>query len=305
MRVLSNLRSIHKIFERRNREINFNIIQSTGSHAIGFYTAKKSNVPVVTRLSFYRQYWSETRDKYVEKLEKKQRKYSSAVYTPSKLIANIVSEKENIKVDEIKPFFKLKKENWDYSIVNNKLQERKYLLYFGKLNERKGIKVLANALKISSEKGLDLNFVFVGEQKKIDEKNALQYIKEKARDINIQHIDVLSHKQLFPVIEKAFAVVMPSVIDNIPNSCLEAMSLGKVIVASSNSSLDELIEDNVSGYLFENRNPASLADIIIKVWNMSREKFEKAGLEAEKRVKQIASEKQIEVLENYFKKIIS
>jgi glycosyltransferase involved in cell wall biosynthesis len=81
----------------------------------------------------------------------------------------------------------------------------------------------------------------------------LEYVLEQAgehRD-RVMHFDKMPHAMLYPFIEHAEAVVLPSRIDNFPNACLEAMALGKVVVGTRGASFEQLIEDGVSGFLCE------------------------------------------------------
>jgi len=61
----------------------------------------------------------------------------------------------------------------------------------------------------------------------------------------------MPHASLYPIIDHAEAVVLPSRIDNFPNACIEAMSRGKIVVGTRGASFDQLIEDGVSGLLCE------------------------------------------------------
>lgn len=53
-------------------------------------------------------------------------------------------------------------------------------------------------------------------------------------------------------------MVLPSRLDNFPNTCIEAMALGKVVVGTYKTSFEQLIDPNVSGLLCEHSNPQSL-----------------------------------------------
>lgn len=44
-------------------------------------------------------------------------------------------------------------------------------------------------------------------------------------------------------------ILMPSLSDNLPNSCAEAMSLGKIVIGTNGSSLEQFIENKKNGFL--------------------------------------------------------
>jgi glycosyltransferase involved in cell wall biosynthesis len=46
-------------------------------------------------------------------------------------------------------------------------------------------------------------------------------------------------------------VVTPSRVDNCPNTCLEAQALGKIVIGTRQSSLEELVDHGVTGFLAE------------------------------------------------------
>ena len=79
-------------------------------------------------------------------------------------------------------------------------------------------------------------------------------------------LENLPHRQLYPVIAGAHLVALPSLIDNSPNSCLEAMGLGKVVIGTVGTSFDELISDGVTGFLVSPNRPEALAERIISAW---------------------------------------
>lgn len=61
---------------------------------------------------------------------------------------------------------------------------------------------------------------------------------------------------------RAAVVVVPSYWDNFPNVCLEAMAAGAVVVGSTGGGMPEIVEDGVSGFLFESGDAAALERVL-------------------------------------------
>jgi len=57
--------------------------------------------------------------------------------------------------------------------------------------------------------------------------------------------------------------------EGVPNVLLESSSIGRICIGSNINGTSDVIEDNVTGYLFETGNPNSLAEAIEKVILMS------------------------------------
>jgi len=113
-------------------------------------------------------------------------------------------------------------------------------------------------------------------------------------------LGVLRPKQLQPVVERARAVVLPSLLDNLPNACLEAMSCGQVVVGPDDVSFDELIEDGRSGILFEARNIPALTAAIMRAWHLSQREKNQYGRAARERIRQFNPECTLPELEQFF-----
>lgn len=118
-----------------------------------------------------------------------------------------------------------------------------YLLYFGRLSQEKGLETLITAAKLSQQK---IKIVGSG-----PEENNLrtQVAKQKA---SVEFLGFKEGNELRDIILGAKAVVVPSIwYENMPLSMLEALSLGKVVIASKIGGLPEIIKDGENGYLFE------------------------------------------------------
>lgn len=91
---------------------------------------------------------------------------------------------------------------------------------------------------------------------------------------------------LVEAIRQARFCALPSHFDNFPNTCLEAMALGAVVVAGANSGMAEMIEDGVSGVLVPSGDVDALAAALVRVWNMTPEQRRRIGTAAHRRIEE-------------------
>lgn len=129
-----------------------------------------------------------------------------------------------------------------------------YFLYFGRLSKEKGIDFLCEAFH-DLGKSFKLKIVGDGPIKK-----ELQNKIEKL-SLNNQ-IEILGYKtgeDLNNLIHRAKAVILPSLcLENMPYSLLEAMHLGKIVIASNTGGIPEIIRDGKNGFLFKRGNKDDL-----------------------------------------------
>ena len=116
-------------------------------------------------------------------------------------------------------------------------------------------------------------------------------------------LENLPHSQLYPVIDGAHLVALPSLIDNLPNSCLEAMGLGKVVIGTDGASLDELITDGVNGFLVRPNDPVALADKLIAAWEDPR--LAEISAAAKQRMQDFAPEQTMGSLLAYYAEVVN
>ena len=133
-----------------------------------------------------------------------------------------------------------------------------YFLYYGRLSREKGIFDLISAYLKSKTKN-KLYIVGDGPEKEKIEK----FISEKNLADRILLLAYMSGRELEEVIEKALAVVVPSRwYENAPYTVIEAMSAGKIVIATKLGGLAEMIRDGENGYLF---NFADRNDLALKL----------------------------------------
>ena len=84
----------------------------------------------------------------------------------------------------------------------------------------------------------------------------------KGHESHIEFIDQVSLPEVYRLLEQTKVCVFPSLWENFPNVCLEAMAAGKGIVASRSGGMKEMLEPVNGGVLINPHNVAELADAI-------------------------------------------
>jgi glycosyltransferase involved in cell wall biosynthesis len=147
---------------------------------------------------------------------------------------------------------------------SSKPPKSKTLLFVGKLTEQKGVDVLIKAVDKVRHAIPDIRLKVVGDGPEE------QKLKELAADLHVTELVAfmgkLSNFQVRKVYDDAFCVVIPSkYVENCSIVGIEAMSKGKVIIASRIGGLPDLVEDNETGFLAEPNDPDDLAKKIMYV----------------------------------------
>jgi glycosyltransferase involved in cell wall biosynthesis len=210
------------------------------------------------------------------------------------------------RVRVIRPPFYVETRDWDYSVYDRFLKGKKYLLFFGRFQLHKGFHTLAQALPRVLEQYSDAYAALVGRDMESSLAPSMaDYARARCGSSaeRLLLLDNLPHRQLYPVIAGAHLVVLPSLIDNFPNACLEAMGLGKAVIGTVGTSFDELISEGVSGFLISPNNPEALAEKIISAW--IDPKLKEIGEAARHRTTEFSPEKTVEMLLTYYQEILT
>ena len=147
----------------------------------------------------------------------------------------------------------------------------------GRLVYQKGFKYLIRAAKILHQKNKKIRFVFVGQG---PEENALKHMAET---YGISDICTFTGQRFdIPQLLSDFDIfVLPSVLEGLPRVVIEAMAMGKPIVASDIDGVrEELIHDR-TGLMVPPRNSEALAEAIVHLIN-DKNKANQLGSEARK-----------------------
>jgi glycosyltransferase involved in cell wall biosynthesis len=141
------------------------------------------------------------------------------------------------------------------------------LTYFGRLERRKGAHVLAEALTALLPERPELHVAFVGADTRTSDgafSRALRRALAPWGD-RVRFAGFLEGEERVAALRAADAVCMPSLWENFPYACLEALAHGRPVVATSGSGFEEILGDGMEGLLVPPEDPASLATAIAKL----------------------------------------
>jgi O-antigen biosynthesis protein len=121
------------------------------------------------------------------------------------------------------------------------------LVFFGRLEVRKGLETFCDALDVLAETEADrsLRIVFLGRPEHIHGEPSVEYVERRSRtwpwpyeiEGALLHDDAMTRLR-----RPGCLVVMPSTVDNSPNTVSEALSLGISFVCSRSGGTGELID---------------------------------------------------------------
>jgi glycogen synthase len=305
---------LNRKFAELNAEKKFDIVHYSSLGGIGLQ--RPVSVPVISRIS------SSTIDCHrsggygdneaailkQQKLEFAALRKMDGIFGPSRMIANIIAREVKREIKIIESPFMFPGYDLDDSLYRQHLDGKKYLLFFGTIGLIKGCATIAEILADFFSKHPDYYFVFVGKVLRSPEENTdmLQYLKKKAGSFadRIIHFGKTPHKQLFPLINNSHFVVLPSRIDNFPNTCIEAMGSGKIVIGTRGNGFEQVIVDGENGFLVEVDNSRELLHAINKGISLSPDQLSEMEKKAVHRIQKLKPEIIADELTGFYSSVI-
>jgi glycosyltransferase involved in cell wall biosynthesis len=302
-------REVRKII----RHARPDVVQYPNIGALGLFRPR--GIPAVIRISsnekLFAAAYGAPITRYVRQhqfLEKLSFRMVDALFAPSNLLSQDIKIDTGLDVRVIESPFVLDAGNFDYrhsDDIERHLKGKEYLLFFGSVGILKGVGVIAEMIHDLLEKHPDLYFVFVGKDMGYNGRPIMDYLEEQARGHNSRIIyrNKMSHNELYPVIESAKLVVLPSRLDNFPNTCIEAMALRKVVVGTRGTSFEQLIDDRESGFLCNKDDPQDLLRVIDEVVSLSGEEMREIGENACQRIRSLSPDRIVPQLLDLYNRV--
>lgn len=264
--------------------IPFDMIHASEYRGEAFWLTISRRFPVVTRLATpYRmvarlqsapaaeQRWT------LDWIEKTQTRRSDGIFSSTHALAGEVCKMWNLPRERVAVIPNSVDIARIISIGNRKPQQEidgRYIIYFGRLEKRKGVDVLARALPEVLGKRPDMKAVFAGKDMGCEGRSMAEVIRELAGPVadRVIILEGMAQEALFPLVSRADAVVLPSLWEAFGFVCIEAMALGRPVVASNGSGFAEIIQDGETGYLVPPGESDPLVDRIGVILDDNKER---------------------------------
>ncbi|HBZ5585582.1 TPA: glycosyltransferase, partial [Klebsiella pneumoniae] len=138
-----------------------------------------------------------------------------------------------------------------------------------RLTEKKGIETCIKACSVLLSMGVDFEYHIIGDG---PEKSKLTNLSHSMGLGNsIFYHGLQSQEVISKFLDESDIFLLPSItasdgdMEGIPVALMEAMAVGLPVISSYHSGIPELIDDEISGYLIDERDYKSLASKVIKI----------------------------------------
>lgn len=139
----------------------------------------------------------------------------------------------------------------------------------------KGLHILISALPAIKEEFSDVKVYVAGKKNFIENGNSYgKYIKKLIKkyhvDKNIIFLGTLTEDKVKKQLLKSHISLMPSILENSPNSIAESMILGVPVVAANVGGIPSIMDSGGEGYLYPSTDKKKLAEAVCKIFRNDR-----------------------------------
>lgn len=262
-----------RALERRHSQLPFDLVQSTNIGASGLFVRRSPGRRHIARLSSLRDLWFEVDGrlhgigpKMMCWLERAAIQRADLIYAPSQYLANYSREVFGLDVKVLRPPMIIS----ERPCVGLLELPPRYLIHFGQIGARKGSDTIAKALPSVWEQEPEFTMVWAGREIKAGIYEQLSGLWG-SNSSNVHWLGQLKKELLFGILKGAEAAVLPSRVDNFPNTVIESIMFGIPVIGSDGASINELVENGVSGELVPIGDTIALSRAMLKVWRHDAE----------------------------------
>lgn len=279
------------LFEERQKEIDFDFIEGPEYGADTFFILKKypslpSHIKLHTpgflirkisagKLSFTSKarylvgaflrfkkpdlFWKQP---FREDIEYQNLINAHVITSPSKDLRKQVVKYWHVKSSKIHelPYCYTPKETL-LSVPAGTAEETLIVTFIGRLETRKGVHLLIDVIPEVIKKHPKVIFKFIGRSLSSPNPcmNMKSYLSKSLSDYekNIEFIEEQTQEQLVAHLASSSICIFPSIWENFPNVCLEAMAAARCIVGSKNGGMSEMLADG-AGVLISPHRPKQI-----------------------------------------------
>jgi len=171
--------------------------------------------------------------------------------------------------------------------------KEKIIVYVGRLELRKGVLPLVESCHRLWEKGADFKLVMVGGDTDFYTKGISvgEYLRRRyerwVKEGRLKFTGNLAPDKCAQQVAQAWSVVIPSLYENHPLTCVEAMQAGKPVIASASGGQAEMVGDVDCGRVFDWNEKGGLERCIQEIINLSPREIKEMGQRARTRIREL------------------
>lgn len=277
---LSTALGLARALERRESEQPFDVVHTTNCSASGLFVQKKKGRLHVVRLSSHRALWWKTDGEYraahrlMAFLERLAIRRADVAYAPSRFVADYCRRtgwRRDVQVVRPPAFLQVE----PAAVIPDDVPDR-YLIHFGQVRPVKGSDLVFDALRLAWREEPNLKLVVAGVVSHPGLRATLERLEEESGG-KLVYVGALSREDLYALVARAVASVLPSRADNLPNTVIESILLQTPVIGSNGASVDELVESGKTGKLVEIGDVEGLAEAMVEAWRGQAEWIGKLG----------------------------
>lgn len=297
---LENAFTMYKTFKNLHNRYNFDVVEMPECGAEGLLVNNLTTVKTVVKIHtplYFLGIYNDAMSKdlriasYFEYIGIKK---AGILTSPSKFMAykikNDLNLKNNIHVVpnglNIGEIDCKRKENFEFRKNFNIPKDSQVILYSGRLEFWKGVSIFEKVIPKIIKEFPNVFFVLAGrESLGYNNNNLIKKLKELGIIEKVIFLGQVPYDDLLTILSQIDIYVAPSIHDNFPYSCLEAMASSCPIVSTTAGGIPEMIENGKSGILVEPDNAEAFSNAILSFLE-SPEKRVVFGKNARKRVEE-------------------
>jgi glycogen(starch) synthase len=273
---------VNQMVRRISAAERLDVIESPEYHAQGLFTTlRQRHIPMVVklhtpayllhRINGVTAGWSRWDTRVSEHLEYRLVRRAPLITSPSQKLAEDVAREWRLDRSAIR-------------VIPNPIDEELFrctdhvepdgstVLYVGRIERRKGVEALVDALPAILKAFPGTRARFVGRDHPSGPSGQLMsiHLRHRLRDAGtseavMQFTGSVERTALPKIYRDAAVCVIPSLYENFPSTCLEAMASGCAVVASAVGGIPEIITDQVNGLLVPPNRPEVLAEAVMRL----------------------------------------
>ncbi len=243
------------------------------SNLAGLALYRPRTIPSVIRLSSVtdlyasigKGYYGISSKLYLAQIRIENKSYSKVdgVFGPTQsMLKHVLKTKSFHRI--FTPYFE-----YDFKNVELINRSRPYLFFFGSIDYRKGVDMLLEVMK--DDRFQDYDLILAGKIHTKTQVDSDLAATLQSSGSQIQYVGELEKNTLHAWISGASFVVLPSRVDNFPNTLVESIAAGKLVIGPDNWGFDELLKDGESGFLFTSGSTEELKKKLLQAIHLSEE----------------------------------